>query len=359
MSVLPYGIATEKGPKQSQEDAYFIGAFRGDRLTLNGFTGPSSSSMDEYAGCFGVFDGHGGDRASRYCAEFAFPKIRANLATLQQCKAASSGSTDPLADADDAVLPHVLRQSILDLGTCMRTFIRSSLVSYRYPSSSTIDAEFCDRSGANLRFGKASGNTKYPLCGIEDGSTLVLAMIRRHKLYVVNVGDSRAVLCHVASSGTYKATALTTDHKPDLPAERARIQANGGTITGLVCGHKPPEFALHMWPFNRLVDVPRVDGVLSMTRAMGDVTMKPPLSAEPDVVVHALDAISDKFLILASDGLWDVVSNKKAAKVALSSPSAQAAAAALCKLAMKRGTHDNVTVLVVDLARFMHTTKLE
>ncbi|RHY21074.1 hypothetical protein DYB32_009904 [Aphanomyces invadans] len=230
-----------------------------------------------------------------------------------------------------------------------------------------VDAEFCERSGAQLRFGKASGNSNYPLCGIEDGSTLVLAMIRNHKLYIVNVGDSRAVLCRVTSSGAYTATPLTTgpvprypsrpsdpfyvDHKPDLPTERARIEANGGHVTGLLCGRKPPSFALHHWPFNCIVDVPRVDGILSMTRAMGDVTMKPPLTAEPDVVVHALDSRTDKFLILATDGLWDVVTNHKAAKVALSCPCAQAAAAALCKLAMRRNTADNVTVLVVDLAR--------
>ncbi|ETV92244.1 hypothetical protein H310_13474 [Aphanomyces invadans] len=326
MPTLPYGIATEKGPKQSQEDAYYIGAFRGDRLTLNGFTESSSSAPtpdadEEFEGCFGVFDGHGGDRASRYCAEFAFQKIRANLAACRRTRKHGAN--------DDVVLPAVLRQSIL-----------------------ALDAEFCERSGAQLRFGKASGNSNYPLCGIEDGSTLVLAMIRNHKLYIVNVGDSRAVLCRVTSSGAYTATPLTTDHKPDLPTERARIEANGGHVTGLLCGRKPPSFALHHWPFNCIVDVPRVDGILSMTRAMGDVTMKPPLTAEPDVVVHALDSRTDKFLILATDGLWDVVTNHKAAKVALSCPCAQAAAAALCKLAMRRNTADNVTVLVVDLARY-------
>ncbi|KAG9406951.1 hypothetical protein AC1031_003276 [Aphanomyces cochlioides] len=313
MNKLPYGIATEKGPKQTQEDAYYIGAFRGERLTLNGFTGSGNGYED---GCFGVFDGHGGDRASRYCAEFTFKRIHDRL----QKYVPSS-----VTEASEGTLVPVIRQAILEL-----------------------DAEFCEFSAAQLRFGKANGNKKFPLCGIEDGTTLVIAMIRDDHVYVANVGDSRAVLCQMDSRGKTKAVPLSKDHKPEVPSERERIEAKGGKVTGLFCGNRPPGFALNTWPFNRMVDVPRVDGILSMTRAIGDATMKPPLTADPDIVTHPLGP-TDKYLILACDGLWDVISNAKAAKIACRSPSAQAAASTLCKYAMQKGSQDNVTVLVVDL----------
>lgn len=57
-----------------RQDAYFVGGKILKRLTLNGYSSPMT-------GCFGVFDGHGGDRASRFCAENLFPKIEEALTT--------------------------------------------------------------------------------------------------------------------------------------------------------------------------------------------------------------------------------------------------------------------------------------
>ncbi|EGZ25306.1 hypothetical protein PHYSODRAFT_487735 [Phytophthora sojae] len=70
---VPVGIATDRGGKLNQEDAYFIGGKVVERLTLNGYSSSAS-------GCFGIFDGHAGDRASRYCAENIFPRILEQLA---------------------------------------------------------------------------------------------------------------------------------------------------------------------------------------------------------------------------------------------------------------------------------------
>lgn len=64
-----------------EQDAYFIGGKILKRLTLNGYSGSMS-------GCFGVFDGHGGDRASRYCAENLFPKVEEQLADAKDVPSA-------------------------------------------------------------------------------------------------------------------------------------------------------------------------------------------------------------------------------------------------------------------------------
>ncbi len=73
------------------------------------------------------------------------------------------------------------------------------------------------------------------------------------------------------------------------------------------------------------------------------------ISAEPDMQRHEIIPGVDRFLILATDGLWDVLSNAKAATIACRCSTAQAAANQLCASALTYGTQDNVTALVVDL----------
>lgn len=62
----------------------------------------------------------------------------------------------------------------------------------------------------------------------DDGSTALCCLVQGSRVMVANAGDSRAVAC---VSG--RTVPLSTDHKPNLPAERARIQLAGGTVTSL------------------------------------------------------------------------------------------------------------------------------
>ena len=83
--------------------------------------------------------------------------------------------------------------------------------------------------------------------------------------------------------------------QPDRPDEFERIQAAGGRVI--------------FW------DGARVFGVLAMSRAIGDSYLKPFVIADPEVRVMERKDGEDEFLILASDGLWDVVSNEVACHV--------------------------------------------
>ncbi|CAL8999125.1 unnamed protein product [Prunus brigantina] len=178
------------------------------------------------------------------------------------------------------------------------------------------------------------------------GSTAVVAVVTPDKIVVANCGDSRAVLCRNG-----KAFPLSVDHKPDRPDELKRIEEAGGRVI--------------YW------DGPRVLGVLAMSRAIGDNYLKPYVSCEPEVTITDRTA-EDECLILASDGLWDVVSNDTACGVARmclrgkrlaaaeaetdgsSSSSDRAcsdAATLLTKLALARHSTDNVSVVVVNLRR--------
>ncbi|GAA0158314.1 protein phosphatase [Lithospermum erythrorhizon] len=175
------------------------------------------------------------------------------------------------------------------------------------------------------------------------GSTAVVAVVSPEKIIVSNCGDSRAVLCR---NGV--AIPLSSDHKPDRADELVRIEEAGGRVI--------------YW------DGARVLGVLAMSRAIGDNYLKPYVISEPEVTITDRTD-EDECLILASDGLWDVVSNETACGVARmclrsrkppsvvagegesSDKACSDASILLTKLALARHSTDNVSVVVVDLRR--------
>jgi len=160
--------------------------------------------------------------------------------------------------------------------------------------------------------------------GLRDGTTAVVALVQDDCLHVSHVGDSRAVLCRASG----RTQALTQDHKPELAPEKQRIEALGGFVSYIGC-----------W---------RAMGILAMSRALGDLFLKPYVSAEPDVCRFELKE-TDEFIILASDGVFDVFDNETVVRIARSAPSPQDAADLLTSSAFHAGSLDNVTAMVVAL----------
>jgi protein phosphatase 1L len=121
----------------------------------------------------------------------------------------------------------------------------------------------------------------------ECGSTCLMVFHTNNQLSVLNVGDSRAVMGSIAHTN---AKQLTEDHKPANPREKQRITQQGGVVY----------FDGLDW---------RVEN-LSLSRAFGDTTSKY-TSPVPDIYNYKLSP-SDKFVILACDGLWDVMDTQTA-----------------------------------------------
>lgn len=96
----------------------------------------------------------------------------------------------------------------------------------------------------------------------------------------------------------------------------------------------------------------RVGGSLAVTRALGDHALKGPrggVSPDPHCMTHELCA-NDRFVLLASDGLWDVMSDKEAQQLVLGSAGTAAEIAQrLVQAALAQGTRDNVSALVMHL----------
>jgi protein phosphatase 1L len=125
-----------------------------------------------------------------------------------------------------------------------------------------------------------------------DGSTACVAIIRHNQLLVANVGDSRAVLAR----RTTQALQITLDHKPGDPHERQRLETLGANII--------------------MIGVWRVEGMLALSRAFGDKHLKHFVTAEPDIFSREITE-DDLVLIIATDGLWDVLSSQEAVDIVL------------------------------------------
>ncbi|KAB1206894.1 putative protein phosphatase 2C 10 [Morella rubra] len=154
------------------------------------------------------------------------------------------------------------------------------------------------------------------------GSTAVTAiLINGQKLWIANVGDSRAVL-----SNRGVARQMTTDHEPNT--ERGSIENRGGFVS------------------NMPGDVARVNGQLAVSRAFGDKNLKSHLRSDPDIQHANINPDTD-LLILASDGLWKVMANQEAVDIAKKSKDPQKAAKQLVAEALKRESKDDISCIVV------------
>jgi len=143
----------------------------------------------------------------------------------------------------------------------------------------------------------------------------------RH-LYAANVGDARAVLCRDG-----KAIRLTEEHKASEPVEAKRITDGGG-------------FIIHG----------RVNGQIIITRSLGDHLMKEFIIGDP-FTYHEKLTDKDTWLIVACDGLWDVVEDQQAVDFVLENATSSASEISkkLLIKALQDGTTDNLSIMVVKL----------
>lgn len=161
------------------------------------------------------------------------------------------------------------------------------------------------------------------------GTTALAALVWGGHIYLANAGDCRAVM-----SRRGKALDLTKDHKPRDPEERRRIELSGGFVCqeGLLCGE------------------------LAVARALGDHHLtdlkgaEGPLIAQPELTHHCLTP-QDEFLLIGSDGLWDVFPSQRAVEFArqrlLAHNDPQRCSEELVAEALERHTSDNVTAITV------------
>ncbi|XP_006854472.2 probable protein phosphatase 2C 8 [Amborella trichopoda] len=256
---------------------------------------------------FAVYDGHGGSQASQFCKDRFHEALAEELKGID-CLTIGAGEWSK-------VMAACFQRMDVDVGGLCRSGVCNDV-------ESESQCESCHDT-------IAPGNV---------GSTAVIALVTPLQLVVANCGDSRAVL-----SRGGKAIPLSSDHRPEREDELRRIEAAGGRVL--------------FW------DGYRVGGFLAVSRSIGDRYLKQYVISDPEVTCTERSE-DDEFLILASDGLWDVVPNDVACAVVrkclgthrrphhrgkTTRSGVEAAAAMLTNIAMARGSDDNISIVVVNL----------
>ncbi|KAJ0568349.1 putative protein-serine/threonine phosphatase [Helianthus annuus] len=173
-----------------------------------------------------------------------------------------------------------------------------------------------------------------------SGTTAVTLIKQGQHLIIGNIGDSRAVLCTRAKDNSRVPVQLTVDLKPNLPEEAERIRKCKGRVFAL---RDEPEVA-RVWLPNH--DSPG----LAMARAFGDFCLKDfGLISVPQVSYRCLTE-EDEFVVLATDGIWDVLSNEEVIEIVASAESHSRAAQAVVESAVGAWKHKHPTSKVDDCA---------
>eukprot|EP00250_Pteridium_aquilinum_P021466 c25134_g1_i2 orf=1085-2527(-) len=302
LHLLRPGAASLRGRRPYQEDRLVCAPRIHVPLSALGRSG-------EDAGLYGVFDGHLGDAASDFAARSLTERFLHHFSS-----GFMTGNTtfnmSPMAGHPSFNISSMI---------AVMPWFKASLLA----AISDIDAAFTKVAAAH---------------DIKSGSTACTALRVHDQILVANVGDSKAFLCSSCKGGghrsdqhfrdpnlnqaairSYKKTRhrmsrmsgdesfhshsegvcvkmLSSDHRPDRPDEKLRIEASGGFVTG--------------------GSLPRVNGLLAVSRSIGDIDLRRyGVISEPELSGWHQISDDDKFLILASDGIFEKLSPQEVCNV--------------------------------------------
>lgn len=317
---LSFGHSSCKGHRPTMEDEICA------KLEVPGLAG---------SGFFGVFDGHGGPQVARYAAQVIptrlFSKLRAagGAAGLQRH---DQHAVHPGGPRRPDMLPSLNNHRKLP-----GLFNRDEQPKPGGMSVASWPPRPTDSANQNIRkllresFLEADNHVLNATASKHCGTTACCVMVTADYFVFANLGDSRAVL---ASNDAVVFS--TKDHKPEDHKERKRIYDAGGfVLRGRICGS------------------------LAVARALGDHSFKRAttpqpaqmVSPEPDICYVDRNHQLDEFLVIACDGVFDVMSNEAVADFVRESmrhfSSLIVVASQLVEQALQRGSTDNISAMIV------------
>ena len=248
-------------------------------------------------GYFAIFDGHAGSQASEWCGSHLHTMIEKDILE-DESKDIREILNDSFVQIDKQINSKLEGNSGCTAAVCV--------LRWELPDSNSTHND--SHNGTN--------NSK----DIDNEYPIALSQHKR-KLYTANVGDSRIVLFRNGNS-----IRLTYDHKASDILEMQRVEAAGG-----------------------LIMKSRVNGMLAVTRSLGDKFFDTLVIGNPFTTSVEITT-EDEFLIIACDGLWDVIDDQEACELIQDIDDPNEAANTLVKYALNNGTTDNITVMVVMLS---------
>lgn len=261
----------------------------------------SDEAMEELGVYFGVFDGHGGTQVADHCAKMLHKNIMNHFRSKQ---------VQP-ASRDEKI----------------RAAMKEAFLQTDKEILATAERKKFEQVGSTAVTALLHGNPKL-------GTAL--------RLVVANLGDSRGILCRAG-----QAVAVSEDHKPSRIDEKKRIERAGGLVLQV---RGTWRIAASTNPNSNMKSSRREYQGLAMTRTFGDLYFKKPVMlavADPEIQIIPLTD-KDLFLVLATDGILDVLSNQEVVDLAIKHwEDPDEAAKNIVRTAYKKGSEDNLTVLVI------------
>ncbi|GMF23541.1 unnamed protein product [Phytophthora lilii] len=317
------GVSLAQGARPYMEDRYSVV----ERLLDGEDDAETSPSL------LAVFDGHNG----AYASEYARRRFKDLLGENEDLSEISRRAQHAELTDDDV---KKIRELLVD-------------------AFATVDAEILQRT---------------VILNKRDGSTVLLGLLVGGKLFVANLGDSRGVLAQAEENSEDSdeedeeevpgAVRVSVDHKPDLQEETERVEAAGGKVIFSGCWRVAHD---------------QIPLRLAISRSLGDHPLKtnlpsscsaPLVSVVPDVRVFNVEAAGE-YLVFASDGLWDRLSDDDAAKIVrakvaefhwseeptsfedVTKEALQFAANALVEAALLKRSMDNITAMVISFSELL------
>jgi serine/threonine protein phosphatase PrpC len=318
-------VSSEQGYRSYMEDEHYI------------------SNDGDFAA---VFDGHGGPAVSRYLRKNLYANVQACLPRPTTTSSTPSSSLSSESESTEVLFATTSNSSSSSSNNAI--VVEATVDDYATALESALDK--VDREILRISHWSFQGSTaivvwmhELRMGGGETDENGSLSQpttttTSQRTILAANIGDSRAVLCR-----NNTAWDLTRDHKPNDPTEKARIESLGGSV--IWCGDTD-KFGMPIEDRG----IYRVNGNLALSRAIGDRSERPHVTAEPDVVSIPVQD-DDEFIIVATDGLWDVMDSDEAVEYVRSLLDAglkrAKVAAHMVEEAIRRGTYDNVTVVII------------
>lgn len=277
---------------------------------------------------YGIFDGHGknGHLISSLVSKFLYQYLtkKENYCTKNNNDSNESYESDSsLSDKKEIIITKELLSSLFS----KEDFIKKII------SELELKSNECD---FDLQF---------------SGTTCLLLFILNDTLICSNIGDSICVLFNCSNEDRWTTEILSKIHKPDIPSEHERIILNGGVIHPYY-----DEFGVYEGP-NRVYAKGKTYPGLSLTRTIGDLEgEKIGIISEPEIVIKKIDSTS-KYVVMGSDGLWDVVKPYDVRRIVtpyFMKKDAEGACKALGKIASRNWEkdgcdRDDITIIVIFL----------
>eukprot|EP00538_Stauroneis_constricta_P006695 CAMPEP_0119560840 /NCGR_PEP_ID=MMETSP1352-20130426/16003_1 /TAXON_ID=265584 /ORGANISM="Stauroneis constricta, Strain CCMP1120" /LENGTH=411 /DNA_ID=CAMNT_0007608901 /DNA_START=262 /DNA_END=1497 /DNA_ORIENTATION=+ len=303
--IMNYAFSGMQGWRMTMEDAHMACT----DIPVNG-----KSELKGHA-IFGVMDGHGGDFTSTYAAKHFMTTFSAQT-TLKKYHDMKDAKRNDVPGVE--LLKSALAETFASLDADIRknqNKRNDTLFAMKEKAPQGADAK-------NIAFERS-------------GSTCIVVLITPSHIICANAGDSRAILRRKGRS-----LPLSFDHKPANIPELMRVEKAGGYVKSK-----------------------RVDGDLAVSRGLGDFTYKSNESVpveeqkvvpDPEIVCYPRNRKTDEFVVLACDGVWDVLSNQEcSAMVQDLLDEGETDLGLICEEAMdmclQRNSRDNMTISVVGL----------